>query len=1283
MGIIGKEIVLARTYEDEKTPPPNLNYKLQFPISVLEAIKESIEDADKPDAKNLKEIIEDIYYELQSRQPILPGHDPNNLMTFAGVRGAVGAIPISREIPWDPEKQSHQRIPTEKAVGDLLFKLGLLDEDGNPIDPERDKIRWSDIIGRPLTYEGLGDNDNGFITQKGITDAFNGLKTELLDMSDLLTNQVNNGLANLSSHINNKDNPHCITITQIGAASAELFNQHCNESNPHNTTKDDIGLDQVDNTSDMDKPISNLQKAALDALEDTLNALVENVNSLDFVKNATYDQPSGYLTMYLRHGDEIKLYIPIDDLVDDIKYDIETKELVVTELNEEVNRVDLSDLFIRYIGSVTDSITVSIIGTNETGEQIIEAKLNPKSITSESLGDGSIVTRVLADKSVTGAKIANNTILSINYADESVITNKIAKYAVTSSRLADRSVNGRILFSSDNNERILGVKIAGSDPSWTQLTSGMIGDKVILTQHYADKSVTEEKLADESVSTDKIIDASVIEDKLAEDSVTTDKIKDESVNGHKIVKDVTLFGKPKLWMHPDIDAKGLELIDADWVFRRLDLNVNQNHNYGDRSVDGRVLFTSNQRHRVLAVLRANTDPVWSLIDEAMMDDNSISTRTIQDAAINKDKIADESIHRNHLKKYIISENYIDESAVTPEKIFKSGTPYSILGILGDTEAHPQYVKVVKEMMDKDSVGNEEVIDRSLSTSKIQPSETAYRVLITKLKGSNPVWGQITTNMIADRTVNGRNLFSSSERDTVLTVIDKDTDPMWRKIYSELIEENAIKSHHIVEKAIGTKHLQDAIINSEHIHDYSIQFYHLADESVIPSKLLRSELNNRVLATVDGPYSIPRWAELNGKMLQDESIEKEKLFRSNYPYRVLATTQAGTPPEYIRITSDFIVDDSIIPQKLVRDFVLFGTPELTVQPNDDASNLQLANTAWVRKTVANMINDFDPTILFDQVYTDMIQDKSITGSKLFRSKYDGPRVLGVTEKDEIPEWMLIENGMIADGAVTEEKLGRDIHLLGTPTVDVRPSPLASDAAGGGNQIPDCQWVLDRISGAGIIGDGTVPSVIEILKGSITTDKIQNRAVTGDKLFTSKDPNMVLGVLKENTSPIYTKVINKMIEDRAVESRHIFSSAVDNRVLAVVNSGNNPEYTKINRYMMGDDSVGEKQILDLSITKDKLANESVTKEKLAKGAVVDTNSLFDNSVVEQKIKDKNVTRNKIADDAVDSTKLERDLILRGTTIVNNDKDCAYRSARNTIISVTDPLEFSNGDIWFQYS
>lgn len=63
---------------------------------------------------------------------------------------------------------------------------------------------------------------------------------------------------------------------EIGGKDEDLRNQfilHINSSNPHNVTKEDVGLAYVDNTSDLDKPISTATQEALDSLNSSLTGI--------------------------------------------------------------------------------------------------------------------------------------------------------------------------------------------------------------------------------------------------------------------------------------------------------------------------------------------------------------------------------------------------------------------------------------------------------------------------------------------------------------------------------------------------------------------------------------------------------------------------------------------------------------------------------------------------------------------------------------------------------------------------------------------------------------------------------------------------------------------------------------------------------------------------------------------------------------------------------------------------------------------------------------------------
>jgi hypothetical protein len=117
----------------------------------------------------------------------------------------------------------------------------------------------------------------------------------------------------LADHISNVNNPHMVDKDDVGlsnvdntsdldkpistatqsalddkADSTALDNHLIDFTNPHQVDKDDVGLSNVDNTSDLDKPISTATQAALDDKPDNLNELddvdVTNVQDKEILK---------------------------------------------------------------------------------------------------------------------------------------------------------------------------------------------------------------------------------------------------------------------------------------------------------------------------------------------------------------------------------------------------------------------------------------------------------------------------------------------------------------------------------------------------------------------------------------------------------------------------------------------------------------------------------------------------------------------------------------------------------------------------------------------------------------------------------------------------------------------------------------------------------------------------------------------------------------------------------------------------------------------------------------
>lgn len=83
------------------------------------------------------------------------------------------------------------------------------------------------------------------------------------DLSETSANPVQNkvitkSVNTLIAHIDDKQNPHGVTLAQLGAASANSLSAHIqNKSNPHDVTKAQVGLGNCDNTADNVKSVKN------------------------------------------------------------------------------------------------------------------------------------------------------------------------------------------------------------------------------------------------------------------------------------------------------------------------------------------------------------------------------------------------------------------------------------------------------------------------------------------------------------------------------------------------------------------------------------------------------------------------------------------------------------------------------------------------------------------------------------------------------------------------------------------------------------------------------------------------------------------------------------------------------------------------------------------------------------------------------------------------------------------------------------------------------------------
>ena len=79
MGLLGNEIIQSRTWVDpNQSSPPSEDYKHVFPITVFDAVRESMADEN---SRTLTYALEEIRDSIQKRQTILPNRSQDYLVT--------------------------------------------------------------------------------------------------------------------------------------------------------------------------------------------------------------------------------------------------------------------------------------------------------------------------------------------------------------------------------------------------------------------------------------------------------------------------------------------------------------------------------------------------------------------------------------------------------------------------------------------------------------------------------------------------------------------------------------------------------------------------------------------------------------------------------------------------------------------------------------------------------------------------------------------------------------------------------------------------------------------------------------------------------------------------------------------------------------------------------------------------------------------------------------------------------------------------------------------------
>ena len=249
-------------------------------------------DLDKPVSNATQELVDNTKKELDTK---IDNHtsDFNNPHKVTKEQVGLGNVDNTADINKPVSVAQQALVDSTKA--ELKKDIGDIEKDvTNHIADKNNPHEVNKL------QVGLGNVDNTSDINKPVSIAQQAALDKL--KSDLESIIGSTG-TDLSAHLKDFDNPHKVTKDQVGlgkvdntadlekpistatqkaiddakAANNTALDNHANRTdNPHKVTKDQVGLGNVDNTADINKPVSVAQQNALDTLSNSLNTAINN-----------------------------------------------------------------------------------------------------------------------------------------------------------------------------------------------------------------------------------------------------------------------------------------------------------------------------------------------------------------------------------------------------------------------------------------------------------------------------------------------------------------------------------------------------------------------------------------------------------------------------------------------------------------------------------------------------------------------------------------------------------------------------------------------------------------------------------------------------------------------------------------------------------------------------------------------------------------------------------------------------------------------------------------------
>ncbi len=590
------------------------------------------------------------------------------------------------------------------------------------------------------------------------------------------------------------------------------------------------------------------------------------------------------------------------------------------------------------------------------------------------------------------------------------------------------------------------------------ITSGMIANDAINTQHIAPGAVASAQIAANAVITQHI----------GPQQVTLPKINSRGASfGQAIMYNgVTLiYGFPT----PGGPAGGE--LSGTYPNPIIADNVIDGDNVIDESLTGADILNES-----IGVDDIGPDAVGTseIINESILsediDTGAVTTSEILNETILSEDIATGAVTTDEiLNETILSEDIMDGTILSDD--IAAGPAHTALITTIDitipnAERDAVWQKIYSEVIENETIRAEDIDTGAVTTSEIldgtiRSDDIATGPLNTALitvgnpvaNTADAVWREIYSEVIEDETIRAEDIATGAVRteeilDETIRAVDIDTSAVTT---SEIMDETILKED-IATGAVTTSEIMDSTILSEDIMDGTI----LSDDIAIGPA-------HTALITMgfsDSAVSVA-WEEIYSEVIKDETIRAEDI-----------ATGA--------VTTDEILDETILSEDILNE---------TIQTVDIAdSAVTMAKIADGAVTTSEIL---DETILSDDIATGAVTTSEILDETILK---DDIATGAVTTSEILDETILSDD--IATGAVTTSEI-LDGTILSD---DIATGRLNTALITVGNPVANTADAVWREIYSEVIEDETIRAE-DIATGAVRTEEILDETIRAVDIDTS--------------------------------------------------------------------------------------------------------------------------------------------------------------------------------------